>query len=189
MPHSEPTALQQTVCKCHWTLNTIYSAGGLPYWVIQRYEGLSAHPGSVLKFNSLWYNDTIWWHISGSTLVQVMACCPTAPESQYSNQYRLLLGLVAFTLEQIYYYNGVKISVMASHINSLTILYSTIYSRHRSMKTSKLCVTGLCEGNSSVTGQFSAQRARNAENVSIWWRYHERVRKPWFHMKCFKTLF
>ena len=42
----------------------------------------------------------------------------------------------------------------------------------RSMKTSKLRVTGLCEGNSSVTGEFPAKRASNAENVSIWWRQY-----------------
>ena len=29
-----------------------------------------------------------------------------------------------------------------------------------------------CEGNSPVTGEFPAQRASNAENVSIWWRHH-----------------
>ena len=29
-----------------------------------------------------------------------------------------------------------------------------------------------CEGNSPVTGEFLAQRASNAENVSIWWRHH-----------------
>ena len=39
--------------------------------------------------------------------------------------------------------------------------------RCRSKKTSKLRVTGLCEGNSPVTGEFPAQRASNAENVSI----------------------
>ena len=44
--------------------------------------------------------------------------------------------------------------------------------KRRSKKTSKLCVTGLCEGNSSETGEFPAQRASNAENVSIWWRHH-----------------
>ena len=44
--------------------------------------------------------------------------------------------------------------------------------RCRSKKTSKLRVTGLCEGNSPVTGEFPAQRASNAENVSIWWRHH-----------------
>ena len=44
--------------------------------------------------------------------------------------------------------------------------------RHRSQKTSKLRATGLCEGNSLVNGEFPAQMARNAENVSIWWRHH-----------------
>ena len=37
---------------------------------------------------------------------------------------------------------------------------------------SKLCATGLCVGNSPVTGEFPAQRANNAENVSIRWRHH-----------------
>ena len=45
--------------------------------------------------------------------------------------------------------------------------------RHRSKKTPKLRVTGLCVGNSPVTGEFPAQRASNAENVSIWWRNHD----------------
>ena len=35
--------------------------------------------------------------------------------------------------------------------------------RRRSKKTSKLRVTGLCVGNSPVTGEFPAQRASNAE--------------------------
>ena len=43
----------------------------------------------------------------------------------------------------------------------------------RSKKTSKLRVTGLCAGNSPVTGEFLAQRSSNAENVSIWWRHHD----------------
>ena len=47
--------------------------------------------------------------------------------------------------------------------------------RCRSKKTSKLRVTGLCEGNSPVTGEFPAERASNAENVSMWRRYHELI--------------
>ena len=43
----------------------------------------------------------------------------------------------------------------------------------KSKKTWKLCVTGLCAGNSPGTGEFPAQMASNAENVSIWWRHHE----------------
>ena len=44
--------------------------------------------------------------------------------------------------------------------------------RPRSKKTSKLRVTGFCEGNSPGTGEFPAQMASNAKNVSIWWRHH-----------------
>ena len=44
--------------------------------------------------------------------------------------------------------------------------------RRRSKKTSKLRVTGLCAWNSPGTGEFPAQMASNAENVSIWWRHH-----------------
>ena len=44
--------------------------------------------------------------------------------------------------------------------------------RHRSNKTSKLRATGLCAGNSPEAGEFPAQMASNAENVSIWWRHH-----------------
>ena len=45
--------------------------------------------------------------------------------------------------------------------------------RRRSKKTAKLRVTGLCAGNSPRTGEFPAQMASNADNISIWWRHHE----------------
>ena len=44
--------------------------------------------------------------------------------------------------------------------------------RRSSKKTSKLRVTGICAGNSLVTGEIPARRASDAENVSIWWRHH-----------------
>ena len=44
--------------------------------------------------------------------------------------------------------------------------------RCRSNKTSKLRVTGLCDGNSPLTGEFPARRANNAEKVYIWWGHH-----------------
>ena len=44
--------------------------------------------------------------------------------------------------------------------------------RRRSKKTSKLCVTGLCAGNSPGTGEFPAQMPSNVENVSISSRHH-----------------
>ena len=56
--------------------------------------------------------------------------------------------------------------------------------RRRSKRTSKLCVTGLCAGNSPVTFEFPAQIASNAENVSIWWR-HRDSKSGWLnHAVC-----
>ena len=59
------------------------------------------------------------------------------------------------------------VSNKQSHDCSLGRLF-----RRRSKKTSKLRVTGLCDGKSPVDGEFPAQRASNGENVSIWWRHH-----------------
>ena len=45
--------------------------------------------------------------------------------------------------------------------------------RRRSKKTSKLCVTGLCEENPLMTGGFPSQRTSSVGNVFIWWRHHQ----------------
>ena len=45
------------------------------YWNI----GQESNKYSWQYFNSLWLNDTIWWHWSWSTLAQVVAYCLTAP--------------------------------------------------------------------------------------------------------------
>ena len=55
------------------------------------------------------------------------------------------------------HYNHVIMSVMASQITSLTIVYSTTYSRHRS----------------PAIDEIPAQRAGNEEKVSmIWWGHN-----------------
>ena len=72
---------------------------------------------------------------------------------------------------------------MASQITSFAIVYSAVYSRRRSKKTSNLRVTGLCAENSPVTGELPVQMASNTENVSIWWRHYV------FATKDFKNAF
>ena len=47
--------------------------------------------------------------------------------------------------------------------------------RRRSKKTSKLRVTGPCEGNPPVTGRLPPRRGSNAENVR--WRHHVQCNK------------
>ena len=77
-----------------------------------------------------------------------------------------------------WHYIGVIMSAMASQITSVSIVYSTVCSgtdqrKQRSSPSTKLRITGLCEGNSPVTGETPVQWVSNAENVSIWLRHHE----------------
>ena len=65
--------------------------------------------------------------------------------------------------------------LMASQISSLTIVFATDYSGADQRK----------HQSSAVTGEFPAQRASNAENVSIWWRHHaEFTNTPQYYFSC-----
>ena len=55
---------------------------------------------------------------------------------------------------------------MASQITSLTFFYSTVYSDADQRKHQSSASLAF------VTGEFPAQMASNAENVSFWWRHH-----------------
>ena len=81
------------------------------------------------------------------------------------------------------HYGDVIMGTIAFQITSLTIVYSAVYS-DADQRTSKLRVTGLCAGKSPGTGEFPAQMASNAENVSIWWRHNVQPQKiilpSWF---------
>ena len=65
-------------------------------------------------------------------------------------------------------------SGMSNH-QRLDCLFDRLF-RRWSKKTSKLRVTGLCEGN----GEFPAQRASNTENAYFWWRHHESPKRVSF---------
>ena len=83
------------------------------------------------------------------------------------------LSSINFESSYKYHYSDVLMGMMVSQITSLAGVYQLNHLfRHKSKKTSKLRVTGLCARNSPVTGEFPAQMASNAENVSIWWRHH-----------------
>ena len=58
---------------------------------------------------------------------------------------------------------------IASQITNLTIVYSTVYSDADERKHQSSASLAFVRG----TGEFPAQMASNAENVSIWWRHHE----------------
>ena len=61
---------------------------------------------------------------------------------------------------------------MASQITSLTIVYSTVYSGADQSKHQSSAPLAFVWGIHRGAGEFPAQMARNAENVSIWWRHH-----------------
>ena len=96
---------------------------------------------------------TQWWHI-----IQVVR------HKVQSTKYDTFC---LFTLTLLWRHN--ERDGVSNHLG-LDCLLNRLF-RRRSNKTSKLRVTGLCEGNSPVIGEFLAQRASNTENVSIWWRH------------------
>ena len=69
------------------------------------------------------------------------------------------------------HYDDVIMGVVASQITSLTIVYSNVYSgADQSKHQSSASLAFVWEFTG--TGEFPAQMASNAENVSIWWRHH-----------------
>ena len=63
-------------------------------------------------------------------------------------------------------------TMVASKITSLTAVYSIVYS-DADQKNIKAPRHWLLCGEFTGTGEFPAQGASNAENVSIWWRHHD----------------
>ena len=63
------------------------------------------------------------------------------------------------------HYGDVIMGAIASHITSL---YSTVYSDADERKHQSSASLAFVRG----TGEFPAQMASNAEDVSIWWRHH-----------------
>ena len=64
--------------------------------------------------------------------------------------------------------SGVIMGAIASQITSLTIVYSTVYSGADQRKHQSSASLAFVRG----IHRFPAERASNAENVSIWWRHH-----------------
>ena len=60
---------------------------------------------------------------------------------------------------------------MASQITSLTIVYSAVYSGADQSKHQSSASLAFVWGIHRGPGEFPAQMASNAENVSIWWRH------------------
>ena len=116
-------------------------------------------------------HDGISNHKSHDCLLQCMKWPVThSPNSTWF--WLELVGNCCERLKIIMKYTNIQFCERLGHGWQFHPLYSTIYSGADQKKTSKLHVTGFCEGNSPVTGEFPAQRASNAENIPIWWCHH-----------------
>ena len=62
--------------------------------------------------------------------------------------------------------------VMASQITGVASVYTAVFLQVQIKENLKVPRHWLCVGKSPLTGEFPAQKASNAENVSIWWRHH-----------------
>ena len=137
----------------------------------------------VWLINILWSSDAMWRHRPQSTSLQVMVCCLTTP-SHYPNQMLTSSSIASCVIHRKAIVINSKCSGTlqwrhnerdgVSNHQPHDCLLNRLF-RRRSREASKLRATGLCEGNSPGTGEFPAQRASNAENVSIWWRHHESI--------------
>ena len=95
---------------------------------------------------------TIWWPMSQFNL----------PLTTVHQSY--ILAQLGLCLPLQWHHNGHN---GISNHQPPDCLFNRLF-RCRSKKTSKLCVTGLCVGNSLVTSEFPTHMASNTENVSIW---------------------
>ena len=78
--------------------------------------------------------------------------------------------------------NDVIISTMAAQITSLTIVYSIVYSGAEHRKHQSSASLAFVRGIHRWPVN-SRTRARNAENVSIWWRHPVIALLPWPKIK------
>ena len=75
------------------------------------------------------------------------------------------------TVKFAFHYGDVIMTTIASQITSLTDVYSIFIQTQIKENIKAPRHWPLC-GEFTGTGEFPAQRASYAENVSIWWRHH-----------------
>ena len=122
-----------------------------PIYVSQRKEKLSN--AEVIRF---WHS-----HFTAHSCHKRSASSPWCLHSQFIWHAGYMLVQGPWTKALLWRHNGRDgVSNFLPHDCLLNRSF-----RRRSKKTSKLRVTGLCAGNSLVTGEFPAQMASNAENV------------------------
>ena len=155
---------------CLFTVNPRNIANGIRKikWVTKRMIGSGNCDWYLDSFH---FNNVIGWsyylctiYVTYSEVLSKFACT-TYPIVSHSGA----CHRVCHSSHK--HYNDVIMSAMASQITSLTIEYSTVYSgadKRKHQSSASLPSWGEFTGDRWIP----AQRARNAENVSVWWRQH-----------------
>ena len=108
-------------------------------------------------------------HVTGAyKRHQISMRCTEAMEMMTHWQALFWFGYIPVFNRFIWYVYKYTSRLLHRHSEIIWLIHFTLQWRHNG-----LCVTGLCAGNSPRTGEFPAQGASNAENVSIWWRHHD----------------
>ena len=127
------------------------------------------------------YKRQCSWSVTGCSHRDIIALLQL---ERSSAMVHMLITFVSVPFVRIYKYWGLNKTLQWGHNERdgvsnhrrLLCLLNCFFFRHRSQRTPKLHVTGLCEGNSPVTGEFPAQGASDTKNVSSWWRHHDGAR-------------
>ena len=148
---------------------TFYSLWNVFDVIMPRCMYLRGKFQAMIRAILLWHHELSWWMICSSDISETPSVAiDLATHTSRVSTHR-------FSLQ--WRHNGRD---SASNHQPHDCLLNRLF-RPRSKKTSKLRVTGLCVGNSPGTGEFPAQMASNAENVSIWWHHHVSPDARWTH--------
>ena len=107
------------------------------------------------------YQTVLWQNASNCPTHRVGVILSDPEWSRVKTRFHKRSCPKGSAIRNISHHNDVIMGTKVSQITSLTIVFATIYSdtAENIQKTSKLRVTGLCVGNSPVTGEFPAQMA------------------------------
>ena len=134
----------------------------------------SAHCQSVLHQI---LNQTLHWRETTSSLSQTILDWDKQwncqlPHHSHGTDYRASDRPLVFLLYKIIavvviHYNDIIVSVMASQITSLTIVYLTVYSGTDQIKHQNSTSLAFMRG-------FPTQKPSNTQNISIWWSQYQK---------------
>ena len=137
-----------------WVLNRVYNFPSLMLCWTQSYSSGLSHDDIVAWFHitgPLWGESTSQRWIHSKRMIQ------SFDDFFVVSLKKLLLRKQWFQMSWALQWRHNEHDGASNHQPHDCLL--NFLFRHRSRKTSKLCATGLCEGNSPLTGEFPTQRA------------------------------